>query len=79
MLDLSRLVGPEVISGHGALAGRLRAFVEAIGLGAPLRLAGVRRADLPVLAECAAGDPCLATNPRCPAPGEIERLYELAL
>jgi len=39
----------------------------------------VAAGDLAALADCAAEDPCMATNPRCPAPGEIVRLYERAL
>lgn len=61
------------------LAGHLREVAASFGLGAPLRSFGVGPGDLAALADCAAEDPCMATNPRCPAPGEIVRLYEQAL
>ena len=62
-----------------ALAGRLRELIVGFGLATSLRQAGVDGARIPDLARSAAEDPCLATNPRCPTPADLERLYELAL
>lgn len=63
-----------------------QSLVQAIGrivsdLGIEIRLSqlGVRREDLPALAEKAMKDPCMATNPRIPTHRELIALYERAL
>lgn len=50
-----------------------------LGLGIRLSKLGVRKEDLPALAEKAMKDPCMATNPRIPSHHDLIRLYEQAL
>ena len=66
-------------AGCDAIAGVLAGFVGRLGFARRLGAAGVRREDVPGLATRALEDPCMATNPRLPSQGEIERLYEAAL
>lgn len=61
------------------LAGNLRQIISSCGLRRGLAALGAKRGDLGALAERAAEDPCMATNPRCPSPREVVRLYEKAL
>jgi alcohol dehydrogenase class IV len=62
-----------------ALADHLRGFVARLGLSGALPRAGVGPGSFAELAESAALDACMATNPRCPTPDDLERLYALAL
>jgi len=57
----------------------LRDFKRRAGVTAGLAELGVTRRDLAVLAEFAAADPCLATNPRTPSREDLVGIYERAL
>jgi alcohol dehydrogenase class IV len=48
-------------------------------ISSSLSAMGVRRDDIPVLTARTMEDPCLVTNPRRPAPGDIEVIFEHAL
>jgi alcohol dehydrogenase len=57
----------------------IRNFRESLGITETLGDLGVMKADIPTLARNALDDPCMATNPRQPTAGEIERIYVNAL
>lgn len=57
----------------------IRKFRESLGITETLGDLGVTEADIPTLARNALADPCMATNPRQPTAGEIERIYQNAL
>jgi alcohol dehydrogenase class IV len=57
----------------------IRDLREALGVTDRLGDLGVKKADLPALAQNALRDPCMATNPRQPTAKDIERIYEEAL
>lgn len=48
-------------------------------ISSSLSAMGVRQDDIPVLTARTMEDPCLVTNPRRPAPGDIEVIFEHAL
>ena len=50
-----------------------------LGVGQTLGALGVKKEAIPLLAEQAMHDVCMATNPRDPKKSEIEALYESAL
>lgn len=50
-----------------------------MGIHGTLRDLGVKRADIPILAEKAMRDPCMITNPRRLTQKDVETLYEQAL
>lgn len=52
---------------------------EKAGISGGIGSLGVSREDIALLAVNAFNDPCLATNPRAPNVGDIEKLYEKAL
>jgi alcohol dehydrogenase len=54
-------------------------FREKLGISRTLKDIGVREEDIPVLAQSACQDPCLATNPRTATVQEIEEIYRNAL
>lgn len=58
-----------------ALIGAIRSFKERLGLESGLGKRGVRREDIDLLAEKAAVDPCMATNPRRASVADIEAIY----
>lgn len=62
-----------------ALIVALRDLRKSVGLGYGLRHMGVRPADIPLLAQHALNDPCVATNPAQPSVADIELIYERAL
>ncbi|HSD18813.1 MAG TPA: alcohol dehydrogenase-like regulatory protein ErcA [Anaeromyxobacter sp.] len=62
-----------------ALIGAVRGMKKAIGLDLRLRDRGVTRSDLPVMAQTAFSDPCMATNPRPVTVDDVECIYEEAL
>jgi alcohol dehydrogenase len=62
-----------------ALTSAIRRLRHQVGFESSLGGLGVQRSDIPDLARVALGDPCMATNPRVPAPGELESLLEQAL
>lgn len=57
----------------------IRTLRESLGVTATLGDLGVTKADIPRLARSALADPCMATNPRQPTTGDIERIYVNAL
>jgi len=57
----------------------IRELRESLGVTATLGDLGVTEADIPRLARNALADPCMATNPRQPTAGDIERIYLNAL
>jgi len=57
----------------------IRSLRESLGCTCKLSDMGVSKKDIHELAEKAKRDPCLATNPRKPTLGDIERMYEQAL
>jgi alcohol dehydrogenase class IV len=57
----------------------IRTLRESLGVTATLGSLGVKREVIPVLAEHAMHDVCMATNPRNPKKEEIEALYESLL
>lgn len=62
-----------------ALCGAIRALRVSAGIRGGLGDRGVSRADFPGLAEKAIRDACMVTNPRIPAPGDIEAIYDEAV
>jgi alcohol dehydrogenase class IV len=57
----------------------LTRLIEGVGISSTLGGSGVRKDDIPVLAEKAINDPCIFTNPRLLGREEIEAIYEKAL
>ena len=57
----------------------IRDLRETLGITDTLGDLGVTKQDIPVLAQNALQDPCMATNPRQPTVKDIERIYEEAL
>lgn len=57
----------------------LRGLRQAVGLDYGLRAIGVSEDSIPLLAQHAYKDPCLATNPVQPSVADIESVYERAL
>jgi alcohol dehydrogenase class IV len=52
---------------------------DTLGVTETLGDLGVKKQDIPSLADNAMHDPCMATNPRLPTRKDIERIYEEAL
>jgi alcohol dehydrogenase class IV len=63
----------------GVICTEIHRLRTALGIGQSLGALGVKREAIPVLAEQAMHDVCMATNPREPKKREIEALYESAL
>jgi alcohol dehydrogenase len=61
-----------------ALVERIDTLNRAAGVAPKLTEVGVRREDIPAIAERAMNDPCMVTNPREPTLRDIEELYEKA-
>ncbi len=61
------------------LIAALAALRRDVNLAHPLRDLGVASEDIPVLAQNALLDPCIATNPRTPSREDIAQIYESAL
>lgn len=59
-----------------AICNEIARMREALGIGHSLRQMGVKKEDLPRLADHAMHDVCMATNPRNATFKEIEALYE---
>jgi len=57
----------------------IRSLRETLGVTETFSDLGVSKMDIPVLAQKAIRDPCMATNPRKPTVEDIERIYENAL
>lgn len=57
----------------------LISFRKSIGITQSLSEMGVKKEDIPLLAEHVLNDPCLVTNPREPSLTDIENIYERAL
>lgn len=62
-----------------AILDAIHCLQKALGFDRTLGQLGVHRSDIPVLAQKAMKDPCMATNPRRPKQKDIEALYEEAL
>ncbi len=62
-----------------ALAGKIDDLRKKLGITRRLSELGVRAADLPRIAEFAAQDPCLSTNPRTATPQQIVEIYKQIL
>lgn len=75
---LGRASGAEPGPGREGVLEVLRAFKRRLGVDKRLGELGVRREDLPRLAELALQDPCMVTNPRKPTREDIEALYAQA-
>jgi alcohol dehydrogenase class IV len=62
-----------------AITGWLRRLFAALGLAPSVRGCGASARDVPRLVDAALRDPSMATNPRCAAPADVERLFHEAL
>ncbi len=63
----------------GMICTEIHRLRTALGVGQTLGTLGVKKEVIPLLAEQAMHDVCMATNPRDPKKSEIEALYESAL
>ena len=63
----------------GMICTEIHRLRTALGVGQTLGSLGVKNEAIPLLAEQAMHDVCMATNPRNPKKSEIEALYESAL
>jgi alcohol dehydrogenase class IV len=63
----------------GVICTEIHRLRTSLGIGQSLGALGVKKEAIPVLAEQAMHDVCMATNPREPKKREIEALYESAL
>ena len=75
-IDTRGLTGPRKAA---ALLAEVKRLCTALAIGHTLGQVGVRRADIPALAERALRDPCMVTNPRPATQREIEVVYEESL
>ena len=75
-LEISVMAPTEVRS---AIVSALFHFAEAAGVAYTLGRLGVKRGDIPKLAENAINDTCIFTNPRQMSRQDIEAIYEKAL
>lgn len=73
------LAGMNTSEIKASLLGALERLRSDLKLDLTLGKAGVKRSDIAALAAKASNDPCVATNPRRPAPRDIEKIYEDAL
>ncbi|BDU73603.1 alcohol dehydrogenase-like regulatory protein ErcA [Mesoterricola silvestris] len=64
---------------RSALVDRILALRTACGIKGGLASRGISAGDAPHLASKAFDDPCVATNPREPSPGDLEALFLEAL
>jgi alcohol dehydrogenase class IV len=74
-----KLNGMTAAEAKSALVAALFQFAESVGVTYTLGSLGVKRSDLPELAEKAIDDPCIFTNPRQMERQDIEAIYEKAL
>ncbi|WP_292423517.1 alcohol dehydrogenase-like regulatory protein ErcA [Methanoregula sp.] len=63
----------------GMICTEIHRLRTALGVGQTLGALGVKKEVIPLLAEQAMHDVCMATNPKNPIKSEIEALYESAL
>lgn len=82
-LDIARAMGVDTTSmsvdeGVAAAIGAVRALSLSIGIPQRLHEIGVKREDIPALAEAAFNDVCTGGNPRPTSVEEIAALYETA-
>lgn len=82
-LDIARAMGVDttgmsVDEGVAAAIGAVRALSLSIGIPQRLHEIGVKRKDIPALAEAAFNDVCTGGNPRPTSVEEIAALYETA-
>lgn len=64
---------------RSAILSVLTRLIKGVGISSTLGELGVRRNDIPVLAEKSINDPCIFTNPRLLGRQDIEAIYEKAL
>ncbi|MBU1247336.1 MAG: iron-containing alcohol dehydrogenase, partial [Proteobacteria bacterium] len=64
---------------HKHTLNAFQAFKKAVGMTSTLAELGVRPEDIESLARNAMNDPCMATNPQDPQPGDISAIFERAL
>lgn len=62
-----------------ALVNALAELRHRVNIRQKLRNLGVRKTDIPKLAEMAMKDPCMMTNPRRLQQNDVEVIYERAL
>lgn len=74
-----KLSGMTAAEAKSALVAALFQFARSVGVTYTLGSLGVKRSDLPELAEKAINDPCIFTNPRRMERQDIEAIYEKAL
>lgn len=64
---------------QSALFDRTTQFLESLGIETKLSTTGIKKDDIPELAEKAMNDSCMATNPRRPTKRDVEVIFEEAL
>ena len=74
-----KLSGMTAAEAKSALVAALFQFAKSVGVTYTLGSLGVKRSDLPELAEKAINDACIFTNPRQMERQDIEAIYEKAL
>ncbi len=72
-------IGTEAVETKSAILSALKRLTKEAGIPASLGEAGVNKSDIPLLAELAAKDPCIYTNPRHLQSRDIEAIYEKAI
>jgi alcohol dehydrogenase class IV len=75
-LDLKGMKPQEIKKSIVAEIDRLK---RSVGIQKSLGELGIKRTDIPTLAQKALKDPCMVTNPRVPTQRDIEVIYEEAL
>jgi alcohol dehydrogenase class IV len=75
-LDLKGMKPQEIKNSIVAEIDRLK---RSVGIQKSLGELGIKRTDIPTLAQKALKDPCMVTNPRVPTQRDIEVIYEEAL
>lgn len=80
-LRIGEAMGLELKPGREkeSILGAIQHLQKAIGIDQSLGQIGLKRADIPALAEKAMQDACMVTNPRRPVQRDIEVIYEEAL
>lgn len=73
------LTGLSISEKEACILSAIDTFREQLGITRGLRAMGVTEADIPLLAQNAYMDPCLATNPRVLTVRDIEEIFHHAL
>lgn len=80
--QIGRIFGLDMSGTEGdrkKLTTALHEFAKRVGINQTLGELGLKKSDIPALAEKAIHDPCLVTNPAQPSQRQIEEIYEQAL